>query len=291
MIAGRISGRKLVEGTAGWVFGLALSVLLISVWGRAVVSDSEALGEALSPLAGSSAIAGQFADWMGEEMSTSGVTETEADQLVMAMLDDSVVDDALDRLVAAVVEAAATPGVAGASVDVAEAVSPAIPEVTAQLASSGVHVSENDVRRSLDRLGPLVIREPGVAPAIGPESPVAARLGAASVLALIVMSLAAWAYARSKGDRIAAVRSLLTRIALSALSFGLMLRLGSWVLDPSGGRAPVTEAIAGVAGAKWTTPVVIGLVAAAAASGIWLARRRVRRVAVSPEPIGEPIPR
>jgi hypothetical protein len=291
LIAGRISGRKLVEGTAGWVFGLALSVLLISVWGRAVVSDSEALGEALSPLAGSSAIAGQFADWMGEEMATSGVTETEADQLVTAMLDDSVVDDALDRLVAAVVEAAATPGVAGASVDVAEAVSPAIPEVTAQLASSGVHVSENDVRRSLDRLGPLVIREPGIAPAIGPESPVAARLGAASVLALIVMSLAAWAYARSKGDRIAAVRSLLTRIALSAVSFGLMLRLGSWVLDPSGGRAPVTEAIAGVAGAKWTTPVVIGLVAAAAAAGIWLARRRVRRVAVSPEPIGEPIPR
>lgn len=271
------------------MFGFALSVLLISVWGRAVVADHESLGEALTPLAGSSAIAGQFSEWMTEELAESGVDHGEAEQVVSALLDSSVVDNAADDLVAAVVSAAAAPGPSGSSVDLAEVVGPAIPEVTARLASSGVAVSENEIHSSLDRLDPLVIREAGVAPMIGPASPVAAKLGAATLLALIVMGVAGSAYVRAKSDRMAAIRSLLMRVALSGLSFGLMLKLGSWVLDPAGGRAPVSQAAAGVIGAKWMVPVLVGLVAAVAAAATWFARRRIKRVGASPEPVGEPI--
>jgi hypothetical protein len=77
-------------------------------------------------------------------------------------------------------------------------------------------------------------------------------------------------------DRLSAVRSLLTRVALGGLSFAIFLKLGSWVLDPSGGRAPVQASISAVAGSKWAVPLALALVAAAIAGVVYLVRGRLR---------------
>ena len=53
--------RTSTRATAGWVFGLAATILFISLWGRAIVVDTEALAEAAAPLSGSVAVVDLFA--------------------------------------------------------------------------------------------------------------------------------------------------------------------------------------------------------------------------------------
>ena len=78
-------------------------------------------------------------------------------------------------------------------------------------------------------------------------------------------------------DRVAAVRGLFTRVAVGGFGFALLLLIGSWITDPRGGRAPVSETISGVASSKWVLPLQVGLVAAAGAVSIYVARRSFKR--------------
>jgi hypothetical protein len=86
-----------------------------------------------------------------------------------------------------------------------------------------------------------------------------------------------------------AFRALLTRFALGALSFAVLLRLGSWLVDPEGGKAPFRESFALLANSKWLVPLTIGLVAMAAAVIARVFRRRIRPEAMSRSEDGRPI--
>lgn len=281
--------KRVMEGASGWLFGLAVTLLLISIWGRAIVIDTDALAENLSPLSQSVAVVDQFADWLGSELTGAGVDAALAEEAVKSTLAGSVVDDALDDLVLEVVFSAATADPGGASVDVASILAPAVPEIAVSLTSAGVPVTEGQVEEVVEGLDPLVIIEPGQAPPVGPESPIATRLGTATVLALVVMVVAGSISITAASDRIGAARKLLIRVALSGLTFGLLLKLGSWILDPGRGRAPVSQALSGLAEAKWLVPVSVAGLAAALAGLTWLIRRGVKPEATIPEPYGEPI--
>jgi hypothetical protein len=95
------------------------------------------------------------------------------------------------------------------------------------------------------------------------------------------MFMAGSAYVLMSPDRAQAIRSLVTRFALGALSFAVVLRIGSWLVDPEGGRAPFRESVALLADSKWMVPLTIGLAAGAAALIMRMARRRVRPAATS----------
>jgi hypothetical protein len=82
-------------------------------------------------------------------------------------------------------------------------------------------------------------------------------------------------------DRLGALRSLLNRVAVGGVSFALLLKAGSWVVDPGGGRAPVPETLSALADSKWLVPLEIGLLAALLAAAIYLARRFLRLEAAS----------
>ena len=281
--------KRVMEGASGWLFGLAVTVLLISIWGRAIVVDTDALAESLGPLSQSVTVVDQFADWLGSELTGAGVDPALADEAVKSALGGSAVDDALNDLVLEVVVSAATSDPGGASVDVASILAPAVPEIAVSLTSSGVPVTEGQVEEVVDGLDPLVIIEPGQAPPVGPESPIATRLGTATVLALMAMVVAGSISITAASNSIATARKLLIRVALSGLTFGLLLKLGSWILDPGGGRAPVSQTLSGLAEAKWLVPVSVAGLAAALAGLSWLVRRGVKPEAAIPEPYGEPI--
>ena len=281
--------KRVMEGASGWLFGLAVTVLLISIWGRALVVDTDALAESLGPLSQSVTVVDQFADWLGSELTGAGVDPALADEAVKSALGGSAVDDALNDLVLEVVVSAATSDPGGASVDVASILAPAVPEIAVSLTSSGVPVTEGQVEEVVDGLDPLVIIEPGQAPPVGPESPIATRLGTATVLALMAMVVAGSISITAASDRIGTARKLLIRVSLSGLTFGLLLKLGSWILDPGGGRAPVSQTLSGLAEAKWLVPVSVAGLAAALAGLTWLVRRGVKPEAAIPEPHGEPI--
>lgn len=270
--------RRLARGAAGWLFGLAFSVALIATWGRAVVSDADALSEAARPLAQTSQVASIVSNWLRQEMVEAGVPKGPADQAASHAVNTPGLEDAMRRLVVEVTLAAASVGPDAAVVDVASLLRPTVPEVTTALATAlEAEVDENDVARAVDSIDPLVVVADGEARSIGPQSPAASRLGVASLLALATLLVTGWGLVASGDDRVVEVRRLLNRIALGALSFAVMLRLGSWVLSPRGGRAPISEALSVIAASKWTVPLVVGLIAGAAALVAQETKRTVRR--------------
>ena len=282
--------RATARGTSGWVFGLAATILFISLWGRAIVVDTDALAEAAAPLSGSVAVIDLFSDWLGEELVDSGVDPSLAGPAVEYVLETSEVGLVIDHFVREVVEAAALPGPQAAAVDIAELLSPVVPEIADTLASAGVPVDEAEVASVVGGLEPLVVREAEASPYVGVSSPIAARLGTAAGLAMLVMALAGWVAITASDDRLAETRRLLVRVALGGLSFGILLRVGSWVLDPGGGRAPIPESMSVLVGSKWMVPISIALAAAAMAGMIWSVRRLLRPRGDFPTPVEQSIP-
>jgi len=127
---------------------------------------------------------------------------------------------------------------------------PSVGVITAGLNDAGVPVSVEQVEIAVATLDPLVIRDSADRPLVGVSSPLASTLGTAALLAVMVMLVTGWIYVAVSRDRVRAVRSLLNRFALGALSFAVLLRIGAWIVDPQGGRAPVGESLARGADSK-----------------------------------------
>ena len=281
-----MSLKSLSRGVAGFLFGLSVTVLFVSVWGRAVVVDTDTLAEAAAPLTRSEAVVDAVGTWVSTQVVKAGAPAELVDPAVSTILESSATARALERLVVEVVAAAAVPDPEGAVVDVAAVLEPAVPEVVTVLSDLGVPVSEDQVLEGLDQLDPLVVREAGVAPYVGPASPAAGRLGTATVLAMVALLVTGGFLVVSASDRLTELRRILTRFAVGGLSFMILLRLGSWVLDPQGGRAPVAETVSHVLGSHQMLPAVLAGGAGVAALGIFVTRRLVRRsrVLVPEEP-------
>lgn len=277
-----VPARRFAGGGAAWLFGLASTVLLVALWGRALVVDTGELAESLSPLAGTATVVDRFSTWLVDELTEEGLDPITAQGAAEHVLDDPAVSQALAGLLGEMVEAAASPDPAGSTVDARSVISPAVPEITTRLNEVGVPVSEQQLAAAVTELDPLVVRQPSTDPYVGPGSPTASKLGTAVILALITMLVTTWVYVAASGDRTRALRRLFTRFSLGALSFAVILRIGGWVLDPGGGRAPVAETLGLLAVSKWLIPLGLGLTAAFGAVVFWVFRRRqVKPVAES----------
>jgi hypothetical protein len=249
-----------------------------------LVVDTDGLSESAAPLAESVMVVDLFADWLGAELADNGVDPSLATPAVDYVLETTEFGSAIDEFVGEVVAAAALPGPQAASVDIAGLLQPVVPAIADTLESAGVPVDEGSVTSVVAGLDPLVVRQSDASPYVGIGSPIATRLGTAAGLAVLVMAVAGWTAILASPDRLSEARRLLIRVALGGLSFGILLKIGSWVLDPVGGRAPISESISLLVGSKWMVPISIGLVAAVFAVGIWGVRRLVRQQADSPMP-------
>jgi len=276
---------RFLSSLSAWVFGLATTVLLLSFWGRAVVVDTDELADNVAPISESEEVTGRFSDWMTTQLVASGVPGDIAGEAATLSLFTPEVKQALAAVVLGVVEAAAEPDPEGSAVDMASIFAPTVPAVTASLASQGIQAPETQVAAIVAGLDPLVIREPGQEPVVGPASPVARRLGIASVLAVISIMVFGAVYVLVADNRVRAMRTLSTRLAVGALTFALLLKLGSWVLDPGGSRAPISESLSQLADSKWLIPAFAGMAASAAALVFW-AIRSTTQAATNPPKVG-----
>jgi hypothetical protein len=276
------------RSTLGWAFGISLSVLLVSIWGRAVVTDTDALAESLAPLAQTDAVVEFVADWMGDEMVESGIPPEMVDPTVRYFVESSAVGEAADELAAEVVAAAASTDPEGSSIDVRALLAPAVPEVILGLGGLGIETTEATVRGVVEGLEPMTIRAADQPAWVGPASETASRLGTASLLAVVALLVFGWGFVALSEDRVSGLRSLFQRVAVGALSFGVFLRLSAWVIDPSGGRAPIPQTISNLAESKWLIPLQFAVVAATVAWAIYLTRRWMRRGGASPSSTPQP---
>lgn len=283
--------RSVARATLGWAFGMAVSILLLSLWGRAVVVDTDRLAESLTPLAGSSIVKDFVGDWMVDEMVDSGIDHSVAEPTIDRYLESSGVGNALDQFVFEAVHAAASPDPDGAAIDMAGLLSPAVPDFTRALNAAGHPVTENEVANVVAQFDPLVISPPGSAPVFGPNSTTASRLGTAALLALVALIGFGLAFVSLSDDRVGALRSLMTRVAIGGMSFAVFLRVGSWVLDPEGGRAPVEKTLSELARSEWIVPLQVAAAAALVAGSIYFGRRWLRPEGATRSPDERPTPR
>ena len=278
------------KSTLGWAFGMSVSILFLALWGRAVVVDTDTLAESLAPLSETSIVRDYVADWLAEELVDSGADPAMVEPSVESILESSRVSEALDQLVGEVVAAAAATEPAGSVIDMAGLLGPTVPELTLGLSGLGFPVTQGEISEVVAGLDPLVVRQSGSEALVGPDSPTAARLGTAALLAALGIVIFGLGVVALAGDRVAEVRSLLNRVAIGGLSFAVFLRLGSWVLDPSRGRAPVRSSLSALAGSKWFVPLQVALVAAGVAGAIYVGRRWLRRRGVFPSADERPTP-
>lgn len=271
--------RKFVRGCAGWIFGLAVSVFLISMWGRSVVSDGDTLAQAAEPLSATNQVAAIVSNWLREEMIDAGFPADAARTAADDVVGSPGLAGAMGRLTVEVTRAAASPGPGEAVVDAAAILLPAVPDLTRALSmATGSPIDESSVAAAVSSLDPIVVVAEGQSRAVGPSSTAASRLGVASVLALSTMAVVGWALvATTDEERLVELRKLLNRVALGALSFTVMLRLGSWVLSPRGGRAPVSEAMSVITASKWMVPFIVSLSAGTLALAAHETKRALRR--------------
>ncbi len=237
----RPTTRRFAHGTALWVFGLALSVVLGSLWGRAVTGDEETLSEAATAAANADWVAVQISAWLGDAVAEQGVVpERQASAAIRAVWQQPEARAAVQDLIAQGVAAGLAPPGTSVKIDAAAAMLPLADEVAAALNQAGVPTTPAEVAGFLAGIEPVVaVAAPGQG--AGSLRQVRGFLTMALLGAAVVMALAAAAALALSEDHWATVRGLAMRATLTALGFAVLLRVSAWALDPSGGAAPLRE--------------------------------------------------
>ena len=263
--------RRRVLAVVLYLFGLATTGFVISVWGRAVTTDQETVTQAASAVGRLDAVEDRLLGWVGALAGTDGAA---TGQVVEDLREAPGVEEALRGLIGEVIAASMSPAGPAVTIDPAARLTPVAPEVADVLQENGMSVDVAQVEAALATVEPLVI-DPG-----DPEGPAAAVAGvqkglttAALVTAALVVLLGAGAVVLSD-DRRAQLKSLGWRLVLSGVSFTIVTSLSAWLLDPGGGASPVRSALASVLRSNRQVPVLVALAGAAIAGLVVVLWRR-----------------
>lgn len=273
--------RRLLTGVLSWVFGLATTVALVSMWGRAVAEDPSAVIDAARPLATATVVVERFEDLVAEAMSaTFGMDPGVSRQVVDGAFQQVDADEILAGLLADMVRAAASTD--RTVIDVGDRLLPLAENISERVTASGYPVDTEAVVNVLRGLQPVVVEGTG---RIGPSSPTARGFSTATLVGLVLMAGSGAGLVAMSEQKVTTARSLLARIAVSAFTFAVLLRVGSWISDPAGGRAPVRRAVSVLLAQKTWVPMAVGSITLAASTAWGWARRNRRRPTGRPEDV------
>lgn len=277
---GRRRARRVGLVVALWVFSVATTVLLIGVWGRAVAYDDATIQASTRAVVESDMVADRITGWIAEGVAAAGALappEVEAALAEIRALPET--GAAIDVLVDQVVSAAlAAPG-SEPEIDVATALVPLAPAITERLQGAGIDVAASEVESGLAGIAVIALDTQQASGFAGVAVQAQSALTRVVLGAGAVMLLAGATVIALADDRTRMVRSLLTRVMVSALTFGVVLRLGAWAVDPGRGRSPVAAGGSVVLRSNlWVLVVVATGTGAVAAVGWMTGRRRSQRL-------------
>ena len=269
--------RRLALPWVLWVFGLSTTLLLVAIWGRAVTVDQATITRSTEAALTADLVTDRVWDWVGEGLSaTDGIGSVDADRALEELKNRPEATEAVDALVDQVVVALVAPPGSDATIDVASALAPLVPEVVERLTEQGVDVPAGSVEATVNSLDPVAL-EIGEAVSVGvvtEQAHAALTLGALGAAGMLLL-FGSMAVAIAE-ERWPMVRGLATRVAFSALSFAVLFRFGGWVLDPDGGGSPFRRSGAIIVASNLHVFVIIGGLAASIAATIWVVRRPAR---------------
>lgn len=261
-----------------WVFGLSTTLLLVGLWGRAVVVDQDTVARSTEAALSTELVTERVYDWIGEGLATSaGISDEQADQVLAQVQEYPEAAAAVDTLIESTVAALIAPPGEDTTIDVAALLVPLVPDVVAEIEAQGLAVPEGAVEEAVESLDPVEL-DAGEAVSVGVVTEQARSVLTLGVLVAALMLLVSGSAAVVLSEeRWPMLRSLFIRIAFSALSFAIFFRLGGWVLDPDGGRSPLRRSGAILMESNLGVFLAIGAGAALLALTIWIVRRPVRR--------------
>lgn len=279
----RLVARRVTLPWVLWVFGLSTTLLLVGIWGRVVTVDQDTITRSTEAALSADLVTERVWDWIGEGLAaTDGIGSADADRLLTDLKDRPEATGAVDALIDQVVAALVAPPGSEATVDVASALAPLVPEVVDGLAVQGVDVPAGAVEATMDSLDPVAL-DTGEAVSVGVVTEEANDVLTLGVLVAAGMLLLFGSIAVViSEERWPMVRGLATRIAFSALSFAVLFRFGGWVLDPDGGRSPLRRSGAIIVASNLHVFVIIGGLAALVAAAIWIIPRPQRAISTAP---------
>ena len=236
-----LRARRGVLATALWLFGLSTTVLLASMWGRAVASDDGVIEAGAKAAFESDVVSDRITGWIADGIaSTAGdLPEGTALSAATAVWEHPETADILSAAVDELVAAALAPPGNSVPVDLATALRPLSPIVITELGARGVALPRSTIDAALAAVPTVVLSsatESGVSAAVAAAKSTLTKVGAVGLVGMLLSGLAAVVAAE---DRLRQVRALAIRVAVSALTFTVLLRLGAWALDPRGGRSPL----------------------------------------------------
>ncbi len=277
-----------------WAFGFATTLLLIGMWGRTVTVDTGTVQDAARTVVDSELATERVYAWLesGLEVAMSTDAET-ASAVASGIAERPEFDRAVDALVAQFVASLfAEPG-DDTVVNVGAALAPLVPVVVEEAAEREIPVEAQRIESALDE-APIIPLDTGeaasVASAVQEARSFLTWVVAVSAGALLLTG----ALAVGLSDRrYVMVRTLSTRVLISAVTYAILFRVGAWALDPARGRSPVLGGGSVVLGSNGH----VFLIAAglAALVGVWggtiawrrTARRRIADVEVRSEPVDD----
>ncbi len=278
--AGRRRARRVGLVVALWVFSVATTVLLIGVWGRAVAYDDATLQASTRAVIESDVVADRITGWIADGIAAaSALAPPQVESAVAGIRALPETTTAIDVLVDQAVSAAlAAPGTEP-EIDVATALVPLAPAITDRLQTSGIDVSLSEIEAGLAGIAVIALDTQQTSGFAGVAVQAQSALTRVVLGAGAVMLLAGATVIALAEERTRMVRSLLTRVMVSALTFGIVLRLGAWAVDPGRGRSPVAAGGSVVLRSNlWVLVAVATGTGVAATIGWMTGRRRLHRL-------------
>jgi hypothetical protein len=263
-----------------WAFGFATTLLLIGMWGRTVAVDTSTVEEAAQTVVDAGIATERIEAWLETGLGTALAADAPkvravAEQVVARPEFDAAVDAIVADFVAGVF---AEPG-SQPVIELDDALAPLVPVVVGEAAAQEVPVEPDSIEEVLATASTIALDT-------GETASAAAVVDEARTFLTWIVLLAAAALTVLGGlaialaeHRYAMVRTLSTRVVISALTYALLFRVAAWALDPQRGRSPVLGGGSVVLGSNGHIFLIAGAIAAVVAvwGGLVAYRRRAAR--------------
>ncbi len=245
---------------------MATTLLLVGLWGRAVVHDQPTIQASARSVVNAEIASDRIYSWIEDAVMASGDVDPEtAEQVVSELADHPEIEIALESLVDQFVGALFVHEGDAATLELAETLGPVVPLISATLAQHDESIDTEVLTAALAQAEDVDLETGDAATVARIVNDARGVLSVIVVLALFALVLTGASAIWLSSSRLAMVRTLATRIVLSALSFTVLFRTGAWVLDPSGGGSPIASGSAILLGSNTHVFGLVGALSAAVA--------------------------
>jgi hypothetical protein len=265
-----------------WAFGLATTLLLVGLWGRAVTHDQVTVQESARSVVNAEIASDRIYSWIEDGVASStDIDPFTAERVISGLRGHPEVEGAVGALVDQFVGALFSEGREEPRVELTDTLAPVIPLVVSGFAAYDVPIDEALVSAALVEAETIDLGTGDIAAVARVVDSARALLSLIVVLSAVILAMTGSTAVWLSEDRLAMVRTLAIRVVLSALSFAVLFRVGSWALDPDGGGSPIARGGSVLLGSNSDIFFLAAFAGAAVASGVgwfvWQRRRRADR--------------